>query len=146
VNLLEMANLKYTAGSMVSFDTAIDVPAATPMGPGRQTVTGTCTVPAGASFFAIGTHTSSRATAADVSLVSGGTTTNVVHTTDWLNPDVGVWTAPAFLAIHDGDSLTYSCAYANTGASPVTVGETEVANEQCMAVGYYFPAGSVACN
>jgi hypothetical protein len=146
LNLLGTPNLRYTAGSMVSFNTSINVPPAGAKGPGTQTVMGTCTAPAGASFFAIGTDTNSHATAADVNLVSGGTTTNVVHTTDWLNPDVGVWTAPQFLAVHDGDSFTYSCAYSNPGTSPVTVGETEASNEKCMAVGYYFPAGSAACN
>ncbi len=145
VNLLGTRNLQYTAGSMVSFNTTIDVPAASPRGPGTQTVMGMCTVPAGTNFFAIGTHTGGIATAADVNLVSGGTSTNVVHTTDWQNPDVGVWTAPPFLAVHAGDSFTYSCAYSNPGASPVTVGETS-SNEQCMAIGYYFPEGTVTCN
>jgi hypothetical protein len=42
------------------------------------------------------------------------------------------------------DQFTYSCAYANNGQWPVTVGETQ-ANEQCMTVGYYFPAGNASC-
>ena len=99
LNLFRAQNFQYTVGAMVSFNTSIDVPAATATGPGTQTVMGTCSAPAGASFFAIGTHTNSRATTGDVNFVSGGTTTNIVHTTDWQNPDVGVWTAPQFLTV-----------------------------------------------
>jgi hypothetical protein len=146
VNLFGISNFRYKAGSMVSFNTGISIPAGTAAGPGTQTVAGTCTAPAGASFFAMGTHTNAHATVADVNFSSGGTTTNIVHTTDWQNPDVGVWLAPPFLAVGAGDQFTYSCAYANDGPSPVTVGETQANNEMCMAVGYYFPAGTVACN
>jgi hypothetical protein len=145
LNLFRTSNLQYEAGAMLSFNTMIDIPAATATAPGSQTVTGTCTVPAGANFFAVGTHTNGHATVADVNLVSGGTTTNIVHTTNWQYPDVGVWTAPPFLTMHNGDSLTYSCAYSNSGAARVTVGETQASNEMCMAVGYYFPAGSASC-
>ncbi len=76
---------------------------------------------------------------------SGGMTTNIAHTTDWQNPDVGVWLAPPFLAVGAGDQFTYSCAYTNDGSSSVTVGETQ-ANEMCVTIGYYFPAGNVTCN
>jgi hypothetical protein len=132
-------------GAMISFNTSIDIPAATAAGPGAQTAMGTCTALAGANFFAIGTHTNSRATTADVNFVSGGTTMNIVHTTDWANPDVGVWTAPQFLTVTNGASFTYGCAYSNTGAQQVTVGES-YSNEVCMTVGYYFPAGTASCN
>jgi hypothetical protein len=145
VNFLRTRNLQYRAAAMVSFNGSIDVPAATPSGPGQETVMGMCTAPAGANFFAIGTHTHGHATVADVNFVSGAATTNVVHTTDWRNPDVGIWMAPPFLSVHTGDSFTYSCAYSNTGASPVTVGETQ-SNEVCETVSYYFPAGSADCN
>jgi len=70
--------------------------------------------------------------------------TNVVHTTDWEHPDVGVWPAAPFLTLRNGDSLGYSCAYSNSGSTAVTVGET-ASNDQCKMVGYYFPAGSTSC-
>jgi hypothetical protein len=147
MNLFGTANLRYKAGAMVSFNSQIDVPSATVAGPGRQTVMGTCTAPAGANFFAIGTHTFGHATGADVNFYSGGTTTNIVHTTDWQNPDVGVWLAPPFLAVGAGeDQFAYSCAYANDGRSPVQVGgDTPALNDVCMTVGYYFPAGNASC-
>jgi hypothetical protein len=145
LNVLRAQNFQYKAGAMVSFNASINVPAATAAGPGTQTVTGRCTAPVGSKFFAIGTHTRAHATVADVNLVSNGLTTNIVHTTDWSYCDVGVWTAPQFLTTQSGDSFGYSCAYANQGTTAVTVGETELASEACMTVGYYFPAGGSLC-
>ncbi len=144
VNFLRAANYQYEAGLLLSFNTMINVPAASSAEPGTQTVQGTCTAPVGSQFFAIGTHTNGHATAADVSFVSGSASTSVVHTTDWARPDVGVWPAPPFLTLEKGDSLDYSCSYSNGGTDAVTVGETQ-SNELCMMVGYYFPAGNASC-
>ena len=145
VNLLRARNLQYAAASIVSFNTMINVPGATAGKAGTQTVKGTCTAAAGSNFFVMGTHTHGHATVADVNFVSGGQSTNIVHTTDWRNPDVGVWTAPHFLTVRPGDSFTYSCSYSNSGTDAVTVGEEQQGTENCMAIGYYFPAGSASC-
>jgi hypothetical protein len=146
LNVLYAQNVMYQAGTMVSFNASIDVPAATAAGPGMQTVHGTCTAPVGSKFFAITSHTHKHATETLVNYVSGGQTTNVVDTTDWESPDVGLFYAPNFLTTKAGDSFTYSCAYTNTTSSPVLVGETAASNEMCMAIGYYFPAGSASCD
>lgn len=122
VNFLRSAKMQYEAAAMVSFNTMIDIPAATAAGPGKQTVSGSCSAPAGSHFFAIGTHTNAHATAADVTIVSGGAMTNVVHTSDWANPDVAVWTAPQFLTLQGGDYFVHSCAYSNDGATAVALG------------------------
>ena len=145
VNLIAAHDYQTKAAALVAFNTAIDIPAATASGPGTQTVTGSCTPPIGASFFVAGTHTNKHGTTADVNDVGHGQQTNVVHTTDWVHPDVAVWTAPSFLSIQSGDSLTYSCGYSNAGTTPVTVGETDQSNEVCMVVSYYFPAGTASC-
>jgi Copper type II ascorbate-dependent monooxygenase, C-terminal domain len=145
LNLLYVQNIKYKAAAMVSFNTSINVPAATSAGPGVQTVKGTCTAPSGANFFLMSTHTHKHATAADVNYISKGVTTNIVHTTDWEHPSVGVWNSPNFLTVQSGDSFTYSCTYSNSGSAAVTVGETAASNEMCMAIGYYFPAGNASC-
>jgi hypothetical protein len=145
VNFLRAAKYEYEAAALPSFNTTIDVPAATTAGPGTQTVQGTCTAPAGSHFFAIGTHTYSHATAADVSFESHGTTTSVVHSTDWQHPDVALWSSAPFLTLGAGESLAYSCSYTNRGAAPVTVGATESGNDVCMMMGYYFPAGAASC-
>jgi Copper type II ascorbate-dependent monooxygenase, C-terminal domain len=161
VNLLYAKNVMYQAGTMVSFNTSIDVPAATSAGPGTQTVSGTCTAPTGAQFFTMSTHTHKHATAAWVDYIHDGQTTEIVHTgtettypadqepgsgTDWEHPGVGLWTAPNFLTVQAGDSFTYHCAYSNTASTAVTVGETACCNEMCMAIGYYFPAGTASCD
>jgi hypothetical protein len=146
MNILYAQNVQYKAEAMVSFNTKINVPAATATGPGTQTVTGTCTAAAGSKFFVMTSHTHKHAVETKVNLVRGGQTTNLVDTTDWEHPDVAVWKAPAFLTTQAGDSFTYSCSYANSGTSNVTVGETAASNEMCMAIGYYFPAASWSCN
>ncbi|HLK37954.1 MAG TPA: hypothetical protein VKU41_14435 [Polyangiaceae bacterium] len=159
-NLLFAKNVQYQAGTMISFNTSINIPAATASGPGTQTVSGTCTAPVGAQFFTMSTHTHKHATDAWVEYVHNGQATEIVHTgatanypadqepgtgTDWEHPGVGLWTAPNFLTVQSGDSFNYHCSYSNTGPSPVTVGETAATNEMCMAVGYYFPAGAASC-
>jgi hypothetical protein len=161
INLLYAKNVMYQAGTMVSFNTSIDIPAATSAGPGTQTVSGTCTAPTGANFFTMSTHTHKHATAAWVDYVHDGTSTEIVHTgtettyptdqepgsgTDWEHPGVGLWTAPNFLTVQAGDSFTYHCSYSNTASTAVTVGETACCNEMCMAIGYYFPAGAASCD
>jgi hypothetical protein len=161
LNLLYANNVQYKAASMVSFNIRINVPAATAAGPGTQTVSGTCTAPAGSNFFLMSTHTHKHATAAVVNFVHNGQSQEIVHTgvatdypadqlagsgTDWEHPGVGLWSSPSFLTIGSGDSFTYSCTYSNTGTAPVTVGETAASNEMCMAVGYFFPAARATCN
>ncbi len=146
VNLVRAHDLEYAAASMVSFNEQIDIPGATAAGAGTQTVSGTCTVPAGTKFFLMGTQTNGHATAADVNFVSAGRSTNIVHTTDWRSPDVSLWTAPQFFTVGAGDSFAYRCSYSNSGAAAVTVGQSQASSEKCMAIGYYFPAGDVSCD
>ncbi|HTB74588.1 MAG TPA: hypothetical protein VK762_15170 [Polyangiaceae bacterium] len=160
INLLFAKDVMYQAGTMVSFNSQIDVPAATAAGPGTQTVNGTCQAPVGSKFFTMSTHTHKHATAAWVDYIHAGSTTEIVHTgttstypadqeqgsgVDWEHPGVGLWVTPNFLTVQQGDSFTYHCSYSNTGTQAVTVGETAAYNEMCMAIGYYFPAGSASC-
>lgn len=161
LNILFAKNVQYKAGVMVSFNTSIDVPAATANAPGMQTVSGTCTAPAGSKFFSMSTHTHKHATAAEVNLVRSGASEPLVHTgaatsypapqlpgsgTDWEHPGVALWSGPNFLTVQQGDSFTYSCSYVNTASTPVTVGETAASNEMCMAIGYYYPAANATCD
>jgi hypothetical protein len=160
LNILYAENVEYKAGVMVSFNSGIDVPPATSAGPGTQTVSGTCTAPTGSNFFIMSTHTHKHATATIVDYVHDGVSSPIVYTgatstypadqeqgtgTDWEHPGVGQWTGP-FLTTAAGDSFKYSCAYVNTGTTAVTVGEYAATNEMCMAIGYYYPAGTATCN
>jgi hypothetical protein len=146
LNVIFAQNVTNHAKAMYSFNTGINVPAGSAAAPGKQTVNGSCSAPAGTKFFALTTHTHKHAVLAEINLVRGGQTTNIVHTTNWEAPDVGLWGAPNFLTIQSGDSLTYSCSYTNTTPSAVLVGETAASNEMCMAIGYYFPStNTVTC-
>jgi hypothetical protein len=161
LNLLFAKDIQYTAGVVTSFNTSINIPAATATGPGKQTVSGTCTAPVGAHFFQMATHTHKHGVVATINLNSGGQTTPLVYTgaaqtypadqtpgtgTDYQHPGVAVWNAPNFLTVKSGDSFAYSCSYENNGSSPVTVGQTAASNEMCMMMGYYYPVGSSSCN
>jgi hypothetical protein len=161
LNVIYAKDVKYQAGTLVSFNVSINVPAATASGPGTQTVSGTCTAPAGSNFYQMSTHTHKHATAAWVDYIHNGQTQEIVHTgatstypadqekgsgTDWEHPGVGLWVAPNFLTTVQGDTFSYHCSYSNSGSQAVTVGETATYNEMCMAVGYYFPQGAVSCN
>jgi hypothetical protein len=143
LNVLYAQNVTATAGAMVSFNAGIAVPAG-----GTQDVTGGCSPPAGSKFFAYTTHVhrhgGSTTTGAytDVSLVRGGMTTKLVHSTDWESPDVALWNAPNYLTVQTGDQFTYDCHFVNKDAVPVTFGETAASGEMCMSIGYYFPAGA----
>lgn len=146
LNVVYAQNVIEHAAAMISFNRNINVPAATSGSPGKQTVSGTCQAPAGSKFFAITTHTHKRGVSTLVNLVRGGQTTNLADTTDWEHPDVALWDGPDFLTTMAGDSFSYSCSYVNNDTFAVTVGDTAATNEMCMAIGYYFPAGSAYCN
>jgi hypothetical protein len=158
------SSLQYRAAVMDAFNRNIDVPPGVPgpdggILPGTQTVSGTCTAPAGLQFFAMTTLTFSHATAASISLASGGSSMELVHTgseasypadqlagtgADWLHPGFGLLCPPLKLAA--GDSFTYSCSYANFGNTAVAIGDS-ITNDQCNAIGYYYPVGNMpSCN
>jgi hypothetical protein len=145
LNVINAQNVQNYASTMVSFNAQISIPPASALGPGTQTVSGTCTAPSGANFFALTTHTHKWATSAQVNLVRGGKTTNIVNTTNWEAPDTALWNGPNWLTMGPGDSFTYSCAYSNSGSTTITVGDTAANNEMCMAIGYFFPVGSAQC-
>ncbi len=117
LNVLYAKNVQYQAGTMVSFNAGIDVPAATAAGPGMQTVSGACSAPVGSKFFAVTSHTHKHATDTKVNFISNGQSQNIVNTTDWESPDVGLFYGPNFLTVNAGDSFTYSCSYTNTTSS-----------------------------
>ena len=124
-------------GALVSFNTGINIPPQ-----GTQTVSGTCTIPAGAKFFLMSTHTHKFATLAQVRK-SSATGQELVRTEDWEHPSVGQWSAPNFLTFAATERLYYSCTYQNPTNAAVRVGTSAATNEMCMAIGYYFPAANI---
>jgi hypothetical protein len=160
LNIVRAKQVNYRASVIASFNRSIDIPGATASGPGTQTVGGTCTIPAGSKVYSMSTHTHKHAIAASVHFITGGVSSEIVHTgttqtyppmqqrgtgTDWEHPGVSLWQGPEFLTFAAGDSFSYSCSYVNMATNQVTVGETASNNEMCMMVGYFFPAGPFSC-
>jgi hypothetical protein len=140
LNVLYAQQVQYKAATMVSYNEQISVPPQ-----GAQTVKGACTPATNSKFFLFTTHTHGFATSADVNYLSGGQTTNLVHTTNWENPASQVWTAPNFLQTQAGDTFTYGCSYENPTTPALTVGDG-IHSDVCVAVGYFFPAATTICN
>src|SRR5437763_17036996 len=90
------------AGSLVSFNRNIRIPAN-----GMQTVTGTCTPGAGAKFFFMSTHTHRRGVLSTITrmLANGQLGHELVHSTDWEQPDAPQWGAPDFLTFGQGEKF-----------------------------------------
>jgi hypothetical protein len=135
VNLEFASGPVQKAGSFVSFNTSINVPAN-----GTQTVSGHCATPAGAQFFLMSTHTHSHAVQATINkYVDGQVGELLVQTDDWEHPTVAHYD-PTFMTFATNEELYYSCTYQNDTAQAITVGQSALKNEMCMAVTYYFPA------
>jgi Copper type II ascorbate-dependent monooxygenase, C-terminal domain len=148
VNVYFVKNVANVAAAMVSFNTTINVPAASASGPGTQTVSGVCSPPAGSHVFLASTHTHKHAVAADIQYVTNGQSRTIVHTTDWEHPAMYNWQNPdnPIIVTQSGDTFPYSCSYSNDSNAAVTLGETAASNEMCMEVSYYYPAGQAPCN
>jgi hypothetical protein len=119
------------AAPYATYNTRIAVPAQ-----GTQTVHGSCDVPANVKFFSLSTHSHRYTTEAKA--YDGANL--LVRTTSWEHPAVANWvSAPITIA---SGKLDYECSYMNPTDAPITVGESALTNEMCMAVGYIFPAAT----
>jgi hypothetical protein len=147
LNVKAVVNAEYAAapferaGAFVTFNTQIAVPPQ-----GVQTVSGTCSVPTGARFFTMSTHSHRFTTGASVTTVRDAQPLQqLLRTDDWEHPAVVNWAAP-YMTLGDGESIRYECSYKNDTDDTIKVGESAAKNEMCMAVGYYFPAtGTTFC-
>ncbi len=117
------------AHTYFTFATEIDVPAGATGSAG-----GSCDVSPDAKFIELSTHSHRYTTSAHVT----DGTTPVLETLDWEHATVNRWDAPYF-SFQSG-KLDYRCDYDNTTSAPLTMGESAVSNEMCMAVGVFFPA------
>ncbi|MEO8275765.1 MAG: hypothetical protein ABI639_06065 [Thermoanaerobaculia bacterium] len=99
------------------------------------TATGGCDTPIPAHFWWLSTETHQFAT--EAKLKDGASV--LVTTSNWQSPAIATFAAPAFL---DFASLqvTYTCNYSNTTGGSLTPGNSPTANENCIAIGYFFPA------
>jgi hypothetical protein len=95
----------------------------------------TCDLPAGASFWSLTTHTHKFAKRSSVQ--EGAHV--LFETTDWANPGATTWPAPPFFSFAT-NGMTYGCTYDNPNGFTLRTGGSYQSEEQCVAVGYFFPA------
>jgi len=106
------------------------------------TATDSCAVPGGVKFWWFSTHTHRFATEAKLS--NGATA--LVDTTNFEDPAIATYSAAPFYVFGSGDQLTYSCSYLNNTASTLTAGDSYDVDENCVGIGYFFPAtGPLLC-
>jgi hypothetical protein len=161
LNLVFAQSVRYEAGVMVALKATAFVPPGTAASPVTQTVTGSCSPPAGSNFFFFTAYGSAQVAA--LSLVSGGKSTEIVHSgplaagqsyptdqqagtgvaTNARDPAFAEFSAPNFLMVSQGDTFTYACTYSNASPTPLVVAGG--AYPSCVAVGLYFPAGMATC-
>jgi hypothetical protein len=124
-----------TTGSFTSYDGAISIPP----GAESQFENQMCTVPAGASFWRLSTHAHKQAVA--LRMLDGATL--LFESTDWEHP--GARIGPPFVTFA-ANKLTSSCIYNNFTNRTITAGESFQTDEECIGVGYFFPAtASLLC-
>lgn len=102
------------------------------------TRTKTCAVPPGVRFWWLSTRTHHFATS---SAIEDGATTLVVNG-DWEHPNAALPPPPGYTFSASG--LTYTCSYFNPTAFPVSFGESEMTDELCVGIGFFFPAAHPA--
>ena len=109
-----------------------------PPGAVGKTFTGACTLPAGAKFWTMSTH--SHKQSVNTSVSDGAAA--VFTSTDWEHPGAKNWMATPFYAF-TANKLTWQCTYNNTGDNAgreVDSGQSASTDEMCMATGYFFPS------
>jgi hypothetical protein len=94
-----------------------------------------CDVPAGAKFWSLTTHTHKYAKRSSVQ----ENTDVIFATTDWTNPGATTWPTPPFFGFAT-NRMTTTCTYDNPNGFTVRTGGSYQSEEQCVAVGYFFPA------
>jgi hypothetical protein len=95
----------------------------------------TCAVPPGARFWRMSTHAHKQAVRTAVL----DNLSVVFESTDWLNPGAQTFTTPPFFTF-TSNALTYACTYDNPTNRTITSGDSTATDEQCMAIGHFFPA------
>ena len=100
-----------------------------------------CAVPDPAKFWWFSTHTHLRATSA--TLRNGATT--LLITSNWEAPTIATYAAPPFYQFGAGQKLTYECSFTNNLGSTVMAGDSYLFDENCVAIGYYFPGDGAFC-
>lgn len=99
------------------------------------TETKSCAAPAGVEFWFLTTHTHKHATSA---VVRDGVAP-LVQSANWENPGILLFSSPGFYTF-SSSGLTYECVYINPTGSPIVSGNSPISEENCVGIGYFFPA------
>jgi hypothetical protein len=97
--------------------------------------TKSCPTPPGAQFWGLTTLTHERAIQTQIS--DGADV--VLDGFDWAHPATETLTTPPFRTFASG-KLTYACRWNNRENRTIRRGDSYQSDEECLAVGYYFPA------
>jgi len=117
--------------SYFTYNNSISIPASS----AGHTETRTCAAPAGVEFWFLSTHTHQFATSASVR----DGVIPLVQSADWENPEILVFSSPGFYTFSPS-GLTYECVYNNPTGSPIVSGNSPISDENCVGIGYFFPA------
>jgi hypothetical protein len=95
----------------------------------------TCAVPQGAQFWRMSTHAHKQAVRTAV--LDGPAL--VFESMNWEQPGAQEWPAAPFFTFASG-ALTWECTYNNPTTRTIRAGDSAATDEQCMAIGQFFPA------
>jgi hypothetical protein len=132
LNAEALDDVVYTpTATLLSYDGTIAVPPQTT----GHVETQSCAVPAGARFWNLSTFAHKQAVRTNV--LDGS---NVVFESfDWAHPGAHTLPAPPFYSFASG-TFTHRCTYDNPTTRTITRGPSQQFDEQCLGVGYFFPA------
>jgi hypothetical protein len=125
------------AGSFYTYTTTIDIDPGSAAAPAPGTASSPpneCSLPAGAKFFFMSTHTHKQG----VHTFVKDAATTVFDSTSWEHPGAATWKAAPFYTFTR--ALTYQCEYMNPNNRRIEAGDDPVTQETCMAVGFFFPS------
>lgn len=128
---LELGVVYTKTASYYTYNVSLNIPA----GAISFTATNTCVAPPGVKFWLLSTNTHKFATQASVK--DGAAP--LVMTNDWENPAVATFPGPTFYTF-SASGLTYECVYDNPTGSVILSGNSPVSDENCVGIGYFFPA------
>jgi hypothetical protein len=114
--------------------------------PGTSTHTGTCTLDADSTFFAVLGHMHISGTHFTTTIVpANGTPTTMLDESYNFDAQKLVRLDPPTV-LKKGDVLQTSCTYQNQGLDTLTFGESTTKNEMCISILYRYPAVAASFN
>jgi hypothetical protein len=126
------ANVAYTkTATYMTYNASLSIPAGATGVVQQQS----CNVDPNLRFWRLSTHTHKQAVKTEVKDGS-----SVAFTaTNWENPGAATF-VPTSLHTFSSGKITFACTYDNPTTIKITSGDSNATDEQCVAIGYFFPA------